>query len=391
MAKMEEGTRDLDQQDEEPLEERTLNLLKDSKIDQELSASKGKKGGGKKHKMKWMKKPMAMSETILEFFNEDLREAAIRYLSSYLVEKRVEDPDNYYRAGFLVFNSCGTMCILLQEITSFYMKMDAGNLDARCIKRLANVLTLFQSVAANEETRQKFVDSRAPNFLIPLILFDSRIEVFDIIRSVALSVIGILCQGREPRILQWAIENDMVEACQTIIEIGSELNKVIALHILEAILQDSIGISYICNPIRDILIKTLMETLDKLVNILAVEQVVSPRLLFHVVRCYAILCTHHRGYNIVKNSLPDAITSGDFKELTEEFPVIRALLHQLLLSVGKVEEDQVSCNQVHIHPDEGKKNKLALCAKSPPSHNMLAPIYTGHNQVILLPSSFECY
>ncbi|XP_072954804.1 uncharacterized protein [Typha angustifolia] len=359
MAKMEEGTRDLDQQDEEPLEERTLNLLKDSKIDQELSASKGKKGGGKKHKMKWMKKPMAMSETILEFFNEDLREAAIRYLSSYLVEKRVEDPDNYYRAGFLVFNSCGTMCILLQEITSFYMKMDAGNLDARCIKRLANVLTLFQSVAANEETRQKFVDSRAPNFLIPLILFDSRIEVFDIIRSVALSVIGILCQ--------------------------------IALHILEAILQDSIGISYICNPIRDILIKTLMETLDKLVNILAVEQVVSPRLLFHVVRCYAILCTHHRGYNIVKNSLPDAITSGDFKELTEEFPVIRALLHQLLLSVGKVEEDQVSCNQVHIHPDEGKKNKLALCAKSPPSHNMLAPIYTGHNQVILLPSSFECY
>ncbi|OAY62711.1 hypothetical protein ACMD2_12226 [Ananas comosus] len=80
--------------------------------------------------MKAMQRPTVMTETILEFFEEDLRESAIRYLSNYLLE----------------------------EIVVFYMRMVPDNLDVRPIKRLANVLTLFQCVAANDETREKFVN-----------------------------------------------------------------------------------------------------------------------------------------------------------------------------------------------------------------------------------------
>lgn len=32
------------------------------------------------------------------------------------LQKREEDPENYYRAGFLLFHSCGTMAILIQVI-----------------------------------------------------------------------------------------------------------------------------------------------------------------------------------------------------------------------------------------------------------------------------------
>lgn len=42
----------------------------------------------------------------------------------------------------------------------------------------------------------------------------------------------------------------------------------IALHILEAILQDAFGISYVCNPIYDHLLKGLIETWDKQVCLL---------------------------------------------------------------------------------------------------------------------------
>ncbi|XP_018678673.2 uncharacterized protein LOC103978013 isoform X2 [Musa acuminata AAA Group] len=303
MAKVEagDGMCDQDPQKGNRLEERTINVRDDSTIDQ---AAKTGVIRGKKHKLKWMSRPMVLPETILEFLDEDLRENAIRYLSNFLVEKREEDLDNYFRTGYMVFNSCGTLCILLQEIVGFYKKMEDEKLDSRSIKRLINVLTLFQSVAANNETRQRFIDACGPNFLVPLILFKSTNEVFEDVRTIALSVFGILCQGRESRIIKWAIENDIIEVCHCILENGSELSKV--------------------------------------VNLLAVDQDFSPRLLFHSIRCYIILCRHDKGYDAVKNNLPEAIANGSFHEMTEKYPMIRELLHQLLLNVGKEAEVHLS-------------------------------------------------
>ncbi|XP_042490893.1 CCR4-NOT transcription complex subunit 9-like isoform X2 [Macadamia integrifolia] len=322
---------------EEPWEERTLNLLHDSNIDQELSATKSRKRGRKKHSMKWMKTPMAIPEVIVELQEQELRETALRCLSSFLVEKREEDPENYSRTGYFLYNSCGTVAILLQEVIMFYGKMMDGSLNVRSAKRLANVLTLLQSIAANPETRQNFVNSCFPNYLILLVLFETQLEVYEIVRAMALSVVGILCQAREPKIIQWAIKNDMVEVCRVSIQIGNELSKVIAMHILEAILQDWSGISYICSPTRDKLLKGLMETLARLVAYLAEDQDFSPRLLFHILRCSFLLCRHRRGYNIVMDNLPVQIMDVSFQDLLE-FPVIQCLLDQLSLAVGKIEK-----------------------------------------------------
>ncbi|KAK1267436.1 hypothetical protein QJS04_geneDACA000365 [Acorus gramineus] len=253
------------QEEEETCEERSLNLLKDSKIDQEFSEAKARKRGARKHKLKRMSRPMAIPQVILELLDHDLREDALRSLSHFLIEKRKEDPENYHRAGYLFFNSCATMTILIQEITNFFGKMANESLNIRSIKRLVNVLHLFQTVAANNETRQKFVDSAVPNFLIPLILYKNTIDHYDNLRAVSLSVIGILCQGRERQIIMWAVENDMVEVCQTVIHTGSELSKVIAMHILESIMQDGFGLSYVCDG--EHLLKGLMETWDNLVSL----------------------------------------------------------------------------------------------------------------------------
>ncbi|XP_073102343.1 uncharacterized protein [Elaeis guineensis] len=135
-------------------------------------------------------------------------------------KKREEEPINCYRAGFLAFNSRATMSVFLQN------------------------------VAANGETRQKFVDSHSLKFLVPLMLFESKIK------------------GGEPSIIQWATESNMVDLRRTIVETGSELNKCgnsnfpyeqIAMHILEAILQDEFVMSFVCTPICDHLLKGLMK------------------------------------------------------------------------------------------------------------------------------------
>lgn len=99
-----------------------------------------------------------------------------------------------------------------------------------------------------------FVSASIPNFLIPLIQCTNEIELFDNIRAIALSVLGILCQvlfifsasllilgiqyscmwiklfslkAREPTVIKWAIESNMLDVCSYIIDKGSELTKVV--------------------------------------------------------------------------------------------------------------------------------------------------------------------
>uniref|UniRef100_A0A1D1XKE8 Cell differentiation protein RCD1 n=1 Tax=Anthurium amnicola TaxID=1678845 RepID=A0A1D1XKE8_9ARAE len=316
------SSHDHDDRQEEPWEERTLNLLEDSKIDQEFSEAKARKKGGKKHKLKWMKRPMAVPQVILEFLDVELRENAIRALGNFLLE----------------------------EVLEFLGRMNDNNLNVRAVKRLANVLTLFQSVAANKETRRKFMDSCIPNFLIPIILFKTAIEVFENIRAIALSVIGIMCQGKEPEIIVWAIENDIIEVCHTIIKTGNELSKVISMHILEYILRDPFGIYVICHPNFRTL-EGLMETWNQMVTLLANDPDFSPRLFFHILRCFVLLCAHSRGILVVSNCLPAEIAGSAFYDIAEEFPVIRSLLCQLLLNVGLIPDKCVqfltqSCTEV---------------------------------------------
>ncbi|XP_028078679.1 CCR4-NOT transcription complex subunit 9-like isoform X2 [Camellia sinensis] len=318
---------------DEPWEERTLHLLYNSKIDQV------QKSGRKKHKVRWMsKRAMAIPQVIIELHDQALRESTLRCLSTFLLEKREEDPENYYRTGFLLYNSCSTIAVLLQEVLAFSQLMVDGSLTVRATKRLVNVLTLFQCIAANKETRYKFVKSYVPNFLVPLILFDSPSEIYENVRAVALSVFGILCQAREPEIIQWALESNMVEVCQISIEIGSELSKVIGMHIFEAIMQDESGMSYICSPTCDQLLKRLINTWEHLVTCLALDQDFSPRLLFHIIRSYVLLCTHVRGFSLVMDNLPDSIIDNSFGDLSVEFPLIGSLLHQLRLTVGKIDD-----------------------------------------------------
>ncbi|XP_026406642.1 cell differentiation protein rcd1-like isoform X2 [Papaver somniferum] len=283
-----------------------------------------------------MIRPMAIPRVILELQDESSRETALRCLSRFLIEIREENPRMYNDAGHMLYYSFGTMSILLQEILAFLRKMVEGSLKYRSIKRIANVLTLIQanrlfSIAANSATREKLIDSQVPIFLLPVIKFKGPLEDFDNICAVALSVIGIMCQAREPKIIKWAVDNQISEACWSCTDTGNELTRVIGMHILEAILRNEYGMSYICSPMCDDLLTGLMKAWREMITILAKSQDYSPRLVFHVLRCYMLLCVHD---SAVLSYLLDPMLDGTFIESAEKFPIIGRLLDELLMTIG---------------------------------------------------------
>ncbi|XP_026406643.1 CCR4-NOT transcription complex subunit 9-like isoform X3 [Papaver somniferum] len=279
-----------------------------------------------------MIRPMAIPRVILELQDESSRETALRCLSRFLIEIREENPRMYNDAGHMLYYSFGTMSILLQEILAFLRKMVEGSLKYRSIKRIANVLTLIQanrlfSIAANSATREKLIDSQVPIFLLPVIKFKGPLEDFDNICAVALSVIGIMCQAREPKIIKWAVDNQISEACWSCTDTGNELTRVIGMHILEAILRNEYG-----GETSDL--SNLVLSCSPKITILAKSQDYSPRLVFHVLRCYMLLCVHDRGFSAVLSYLLDPMLDGTFIESAEKFPIIGRLLDELLMTIG---------------------------------------------------------
>ncbi|KAK4754963.1 hypothetical protein SAY87_008720 [Trapa incisa] len=301
----------------------------------------------KRHRLRWMMKPRAVPQLILKLQEHREKESALRMLSSYLYEKRQEDRTNYYRTGLLLYHSFGTMTILIQELILVYRMMIHGHLTERAAMRLINVIILWQCIAANSKTRQEIVKCRMVNLLEPLVMFQSPFKVYDNVRAVVLSVFGIICQGREPNIIQWAIESNILDICCFSMETGNELNIVIGLNILESILREKLGMSWFLSSTCNIMRGKLLKMWENLVKVLAMHRCYWPRLLFHIIRCYILMCSDSRGHDIVRESLPHPLVDGTFCEILEEhcplpeYRVIWRLLRQLLLIVGK--EHSVNC------------------------------------------------
>ncbi|KAJ7282127.1 hypothetical protein O6H91_Y360200 [Diphasiastrum complanatum] len=119
-------------------------------------------------------------------------------------------------------------------------------------------------------------------------------------------VIGIVCQS------------DIVQVCLHAMQIGSELSKVIAMYILEALLQNDHSLAAICDPACGLL-TNIVEMCSNMVKVLAAVQDFSPRLLFHIIRCFILLSQHPVALDL-RERLPIQLQNSTFLDLAKEFP-----------------------------------------------------------------------
>eukprot|EP00850_Spirogloea_muscicola_P017066 SM000143S00731 [mRNA] locus=s143:90423:91643:+ [translate_table: standard] len=133
-------------------------------------------------------------ELVLELQEPELRENGLRCLSGCLEDKREHDEVTYQDAGFLIYNSCGTLAILLQELIAVYPNLACGELNVRGCKRVDNVLTILQCVSANRETQVYLLQGCVLDWIFPFICNQQDSEAFDRMRLMSLSILGVICQ-----------------------------------------------------------------------------------------------------------------------------------------------------------------------------------------------------
>ncbi|XP_023244736.1 CCR4-NOT transcription complex subunit 9-like isoform X2 [Centruroides sculpturatus] len=261
---------------------------------------------------------------IIELSSSEARENALLELS----KKREVVPE----LAPMLWNSFGTISALLQEIINIYPAINPPTLTAHQSNRVCNALALLQCVASHPETRSAFLQANTPLFLYPFLHTVSKTRPFEYLRLTSLGVIGALVKTDEQEVINFLLTTEIIPLCLRIMESGSELSKTVATFILQKILLDETGLSYICQTYERF--SHVAMILGKMVLSLAKEQ--SARLLKHVIRCYLRLSDNPRAREALRQCLPDQLKDNTFANCLKDDKSTKHWLSQLLKNLEPV-------------------------------------------------------
>ncbi|KAF9478269.1 Rcd1-domain-containing protein [Pholiota conissans] len=261
---------------------------------------------------------------VIELMDPNTREGALLELS----KKR----EQYDDLALVLWHSFGIMPALLQEIVSVYPLLSPPNLTAHVSNRVCNALALLQCVASHSETRQLFLNAHIPLFLYPFLNTTSKTRPFEYLRLTSLGVIGALVkQNDNNTVIHFLLSTEIIPLCLRIMETGSELSKTVAIFIVQKILLDETGLTYICHTYERFY--AVGTVLSNMVNQLVETQAV--RLLKHVVRCYLRLSDNLRAREALRACLPEPLRDQTFSTLLKGDMVTKRCLTTLLNNLSE--------------------------------------------------------
>jgi CCR4-NOT transcription complex subunit 9 len=266
-----------------------------------------------------------ISLLVQELTDSSKREAALSELS----KRREAFPE----LAPILWHSYGSVAALLQEIVATYPVLSPPTLSSSASNRVCNSLALLQCVASHTETRALFLRAHIPLFLYPFLNTVSKSRPFEYLRLTSLGVIGALVKVDDPDVVSFLLQTEIIPLCLRIMETGSELSKTVATFVIQKILLDDVGLTYICATAeRFYAVSTVLSHL-----VLALVEVQAPRLLKHVVRCYLRLSENMRAREALRQCLPDQLRDMAHNPSFAEDVTVKRWLNALLFNVSSVE------------------------------------------------------
>jgi len=278
----------------------------------------------------WTPQPDSTSNNRLFELVKNLLDPVYREEALFDLSKKREDfPD----LAPILWHSVGTIACLLQEIVAIYPRLrNPASLSAPSSNRCCNALALLQCVASHGETRGHFLNAHIPLFLYPFLNTTHKHRPFEYLRLTSLGVIGALVKVDDCSVIKFLLQTEIIPLCLRIMESGTELSKTVATFIVQKILLDDQGLSYICHTAERFY--TVSSVFKNMVT--ALEKVPSVRLLKHIVRCYLRLTDNDRARDALRDCLPNSLKNATFKDVLEKEENTRMWLEQLQKLVAPV-------------------------------------------------------
>jgi len=156
--------------------------------------------------------------------------------------------------------------------------------------------------------KNKLVKAKIPLYLYPFLNTVSRHRPFEYLRLTSLGVIGALVKLDDTEIVNFLLQTEIIPLCLRIMETGTELSKTVATFIIQKILLDDAGLTYICATAeRFYAVSSVLASM-----VAKLLEAPSARLLKHIVRCYLRLSDNQRARDALRQCLPESLKDQTF-------------------------------------------------------------------------------
>ncbi|XP_074380348.1 uncharacterized protein LOC141721342 isoform X2 [Apium graveolens] len=267
---------------------------------------------------------LMLEQLVLNISYPDRREYAIRELSKRGL---------FQELAPLLWNSCGTISALIQEIISVYPVLSPPNLTLLQSNRVCNVLALFQCVAMHRDTRMLLLNAQILQYIYPFIKITSELRPFNNLRHTSLGVIAALVKVDDPEVISFLLPTETFLLCLDAMKTGSVSSKTVevATYIVQRILSNDDGLTFICTtPERFFTVRQVLANM-----IAALAEQPSSGLLKQVIRCYLRLADNLRACDALTICLPSMLRDTTFSSYLREDPTMRRWLLELIIKVQR--------------------------------------------------------
>merc|ERR1712194_312744 len=178
--------------------------------------------------------------------------------------------------------------------------------------------------------RQPFLSAQIPLYLYPFLNTQSKSRPFEYLRLTSLGVIGALVKVDDTEVISFLLSTEIIPLCLRIMETGSELSKTVATFIVQKILQDDMGLQYICATAdRFYAVSTVLSNM-----VAQLAESPSSRLLKHIIRCYLRLSDNLRAREALRQCLPEEFRNTTFAGVLKEDQGTKMWLGKLLSNIN---------------------------------------------------------
>ena len=205
-----------------------------------------------------------------------------------LFKQLINQRDKDCQLSVFLWFTPGIVAILLQEIISVYPHITNMSLSHTLSDRICHVLGLFQCIALDHRTRPCFLRSNLHLYVYPLINTLNKQRPYEHLRVTSLGVIGALVKGDEcTEAIRYLMKTELIVLCLRIMKKGYEMSRTVSVFIVLKILQDNIGLDYVCrteerlNAVAGIL-KDMVDEVDKSKS----DEMNESKIIRQALRCF---------------------------------------------------------------------------------------------------------
>ena len=208
--------------------------------------------------------------------------------------------DKHQDLAIPLWYSYGTVVILLDEIVSVYPYISGKHKETlsvssySLIQRVCKALALLQTIASHQKTQHFLISIDIIYFLTPIFALTQVEREIEFLRLTSLGVIGAMAKTRDPEIIKYLMDKEVLMICIVSIQHAAEISRVIATFILSKLFTENIALENVCETpqkitsIANLLCHSIANTL------LSKRENVNTRLVRYSLECLHRLSTNSR-------------------------------------------------------------------------------------------------